>query len=107
MQKTGPYPPGFLQMMPSFSCQKKRCIFQQSKTTNRPLREQIDLDHPLVMLASQIDWQVIDEVASVPFFADPGRPPLRSRLIAGLLYLRHAFCFLDEQVVAGWVENPY
>jgi IS5 family transposase len=32
---------------------------------------------------------------------------LRPRLIAGLLYLQHAFNLSDEQVVAGWLENPY
>jgi hypothetical protein len=40
---------------------KKRRVFQYSKTTNPPLREQIYLDHPLLVLvlvlvlASQID----------------------------------------------------
>lgn len=86
---------------------KKRRVFQYSKTTNHPLREQIDLDHPLVVLASQIDWQAIDDIASAPFSAGPGRPQLRSRLITGLRYLQHAFGLSDDQVVAGWVENPY
>ena len=29
------------------------------------------------------------------------------RLIAGLLYLQHAFDLSDEEVVATWVENLY
>ena len=29
------------------------------------------------------------------------------RLIAGLLYLQHAFDLSDEEVVWQWVENPY
>ncbi|MBC7488695.1 MAG: transposase [Glaciimonas sp.] len=32
---------------------------------------------------------------------------MRSRLLTGLFYLQHAFGITDEQVVAGWVENPY
>jgi hypothetical protein len=32
---------------------------------------------------------------------------LRPRLIAGPLYLQHAFNFFDEQVMAGWLEHPY
>jgi IS5 family transposase len=35
------------------------------------------------------------------------RPPLRPRLVAGLLYLQHTFDLSDEEVVWGWVENPY
>jgi IS5 family transposase len=32
---------------------------------------------------------------------------LRPRLVAGLLYLQHAFNLSDEQVVACWLETPY
>jgi IS5 family transposase len=28
-------------------------------------------------------------------------------LVAGLLYLQHTFDLSDEEVVWGWVENPY
>lgn len=36
-----------------------------------------------------------------------GRPATASRLVAGLLYLQHMFALSDEDVVWGWVENPY
>lgn len=36
-----------------------------------------------------------------------GRPALSPLLIAGLLYLQHAFDASDEEVVGTWVENPY
>ena len=85
----------------------KRRIFQQSRITNHPLREQIDLTHPLILLADMIDWNAIDGVTSPSFSSGRGRPPLRSRLIAGLLYLEHAFKLSDEQVVAFWLENAY
>jgi len=86
---------------------RKRRIFQHSNTQGYPLRQHIDLHHPLVELADMIDWSVIDRVASEPFQPGPGRPILRPRLIAGLLYLQHTFNLSDEQVVAGWLENPY
>ena len=86
---------------------KKRRIFQHSKTTNHPLREQIDVMHPLVVLADMIDWNAIESVTTASFAGGPGRPPLPSRLIAGLLYLEHAFKLSDEQVVAFWLENAY
>jgi len=36
-----------------------------------------------------------------------GRPATSPRLVAGLLYLQHAYRLSDEAVVARWVENPY
>lgn len=36
-----------------------------------------------------------------------GRPATSPRLIAGLMYLRHALNLSDEAVVAGWAENLY
>src|ERR1700712_2602845 len=86
---------------------RKRRIFQHSNTQGYPLRDHIDLHHPLVELADMIDWAAIDRVAPEPFQRGPGRPILRPRLVAGLLYLQHAFNLSDEQVVAGWLENPY
>jgi transposase, IS5 family len=86
---------------------RKRRIFQHSKNQGYPLMDHINRHHPLVELAAMIDWEAIDRVAADPFLAKPGRPTLRPRLIAGLLYLQHAFDLSDEQVVAGWVENPY
>lgn len=86
---------------------KKRRIFQHSKVTSHPLREQIDVMHPLIVLADMIDWHAIETVTTASFATGPGRPPLPSRLIAGLLYLEHTFKLSDEQVVAFWLENAY
>ena len=86
---------------------RKRRIFQESNMQGYPLRDHIDLHHPLVELADMVDWAAIDRVATEPFQPGPGRPILRPRLVAGLLYLQHAFNFSDEQVVASWLENPY
>ncbi|MBB5445464.1 hypothetical protein HDG38_004095 [Paraburkholderia sp. WSM4177] len=41
------------------------------------------------------------------FVSHKGRPTTLSRLIAGLLYLQHAFDLSDEELVWQWVENPY
>src|SRR5690606_16286083 len=71
------------------------------------LREQINLKHPLVKLADLIEWERIDAVCSSRFTSQRGRPATSPRLIAGLLYLQHAFDLSDEDVVWGWVENPY
>ena len=71
------------------------------------LMGQINLKHPLVKLAQLIEWQQIDAICAHHFPSQRGRPAIASRLIAGLLYLQHAFDLSDEDVVWGWVENPY
>ena len=73
----------------------------------QPLLEQINLKHPLVRLAGLIDWERLGSAMSESFVSSAGRPATSPRLIAGLLYLQHAFDLSDEDVVWQWVENPY
>ncbi|KVR00633.1 IS5/IS1182 family transposase [Burkholderia ubonensis] len=73
----------------------------------QPLREQINLKHPLVRLADLIDWNRLSAAMSASFVSNRGRPATSPRLIAGLLYLQHAFDLSDEEVVWQWLENPY
>lgn len=73
----------------------------------QPLREQINLKHPLVRLADLINWDRLSLAMSESFVSGKGRPATSPRLIAGLLYLQHAFDLSDEEVVWQWVENPY
>ncbi|WP_175233554.1 IS5 family transposase, partial [Paraburkholderia humisilvae] len=73
----------------------------------QPLREQINLKHPLVGLADLINWNRLGVAMSESFVSRKGRPATSPRLIAGLLYLQHAFDLSDEEVVWQWVENPY
>lgn len=72
-----------------------------------PLLEHLNPHHPLIVLARLIDWHAIDRVAYASMGTRHRRPPLRPRLVAGLLYLQHTFDLSDEEVVWGWVENPY
>ena len=85
----------------------KTPIAQSGDLFRQPLREQINLKHPIVQLGEQINWQRIEAVCASSFTSGRGRPATSPRLIAGLLYLQHAFDLSDEQVVWGWVENPY
>lgn len=95
------------------------------------LDQMIDLRHPLVVLAGRIPWSQL-EAALAPAFArqsregtviegddlfgptvqmagsgtsSAGRPRLPIRLMAALLYLKHAFNLSDEELVARWSEN--
>ncbi len=63
--------------------------------------------HELVKLAALIDWEVFDREWAWFFPSATGRPATPPRLVAGLLYLQHAYRLSDEAVVDRWVENPY
>ncbi len=91
----------------------------------------IDLRHPLAVLAQRMPWQRI-EAALAPALAHKnragtrvddvdlfgpsaqlvaagvsaaGRPRLSIRLMASLLYLKHAFNLSNEELVERWAEN--
>jgi len=91
----------------------------------------IDLRHSLAVLANRIRWDQI-EAALAPVFlrkdrqgkvievgdlfgttlqlagagvSAAGRPRLSIRLMASLLYLKHAFNLSDEELVQRWAEN--
>ncbi|KKB63744.1 transposase [Robbsia andropogonis] len=73
----------------------------------QPLREQINLKHSLVKLSDLIEWERLSVAMSASFASSRGQPASSPRLIAGLLYLQHAFDWSDEDVVWQWIENPY
>ena len=67
----------------------------------------INRRHELVRLAELIDWSVFDREFGAQFVSTTGRPALPTRLVAGLLYLKHVYALSDEDIVERWVENPY
>ncbi len=67
----------------------------------------IDQRHELVRLAALIDWSAFEQQWGPKFESTTGRPALPTRLMASLLYLKHAFALSDEDVVERWIENPY
>ena len=71
------------------------------------LEDIIDLGHPLVRLTREIDWQFLDGRFSSVCTAGDGRPPLPTRLVAGLFILKHMHNLSDEALCARWLENPY
>jgi len=82
-------------------------LAQSGQLFGYPLMAHLNLRHPLIELAGLIDWDAIDRLAGVSFTSKRGRPAVGPRLIAGLLYLQHAYDQSDEEVVWNWVENPY
>lgn len=67
----------------------------------------IDMGHALVKLARTIDWSFLEQKFGAVYEDKPGRPPLPTRLMAGLSILKHTFDLSDEVLCERWLENPY
>jgi IS5 family transposase len=67
----------------------------------------INLRHPLVRLAAEINWDFLAKRFSSVCRVGPGQPPLPTRLVAGLFILKHTHNLSDEALCDRWVENPY
>ncbi len=67
----------------------------------------IDMGHPLVKLAQTVDWSFLEQQFGAVYEDKPGRPPLPTRLMAGLAILKHTYDLSDEVLCERWVENPY
>jgi transposase, IS5 family len=81
---------------------------ERQKDLLRPALDQIiDLGHPLARLARELDWGFLDGRFRSVCRAGPGQPPLPTRLVAGLLILKHMHDLSDEVLCARWLENPY
>ena len=85
------------------------------KTENSPeldlfrskLSHLLNQRHALYKLAALIDWQSFEESFGTLYCDHNGSPGKPIRLMVGLEYLKQIHDLSDEQVVAGWVENPY
>src|SRR5438477_5466578 len=71
------------------------------------LDQVINMDHTLVKLARTIDWGFLEERFGAVYADGSGRPPLPTRLMAGLAILKHTYNLSDEVVCEHWIENPY
>ena len=69
------------------------------------LLDMIDMRHELAKLPALIYWEFFEREWAGFFPSHRGRPATSPRLVAGLLYLQHAYRLSDEAVIARWVEN--
>ena len=67
----------------------------------------IDMEHALVKLARTIEWTFLEQRFGAVYEDKPGRPPLPTRLMAGLAILKHTYDLSDEVLCERWLENPY
>src|SRR5579859_4785838 len=71
------------------------------------LEQLIDMSHPLVRLGRYIDWGLFAATLGGSYHPSQGAPGISTRLMVALHYLKYQTDLSDEDVVAGWVENPY
>ena len=74
------------------------------------LENLVDRRHALIRLAQRMPWAALEDALQDTLPPAPvagGRPALPVRLMAGLLYLKHAYDLSDEAVCERWLENPY
>ena len=67
----------------------------------------IDMNHELVLLSKQIDWEAVESEFAEYYCADNGRPSVPIRKMVGMMLLKNIYNLSDEGVVARWMENPY
>ena len=79
----------------------------QAELFRNRLGNQINMAHELVRLSDLIDWHVFDARFGQLYHADKGCPGKPTRLMVGLLYLKHVYQMSDELLVERWLENPY
>ena len=97
--------------MVSYSVQTERKTMAISEVYQLPIvagliEEQLDPEHELLVLGRKLDWHCIHTIVKA-YYELRGRHAKDSRLMVGLLILKHRFKLSDEQVVAGLKENMY
>lgn len=86
---------------------KERRESGQTDLLRSRLDQILNMDHALVKLARSIDWRFLEERLGAVYDEDPGRPPLPTRLMAGLAILKSMHNLSDEARCERWLENPY
>ena len=71
------------------------------------LSQMLNMSHPLVRLSEKMDWETLIADIDVIYNDAAGQPPLPTRLLVSLHYLKYTFNESDESVIERWVENPY
>lgn len=72
-----------------------------------PLGGGLNADNRWLKLGGLIPWERLEDVYRKYFSEGMGRPAKDSRLICGLLIVKHAEKYSDERVVLEYLENLY
>lgn len=69
--------------------------------------EQLSHEHPLYILANQIQWQEFENAFAKHYSQRMGAPAKPIRMLVSLLILKQLRNLSDESVVEQWSENSY
>ena len=73
----------------------------------RPLlKDFIDMNHELALLADRIDWRYFEKEFA-PLYSKTGCPAMPVRFMVGCMMLKHMYNLGDETLAEAWVMNPY
>ena len=86
---------------------KEKVVTGQTDMFRPRLDQIIDMKHAIVKLTQAADWDRLSEVFGALYTDAPGRPPLPTRLMAGLMILKHMDNLSDEDLAERWVRDPY
>ena len=86
---------------------KERRETGQTDLFRARLDQIVDPAHALVRLARTVDWRFLEGRFGSVYDDDPGRPPLPTRLMAGLAILKPMHDLSDEVLCERWIETPY
>lgn len=85
----------------------KRTNHSEGRLFQSRLSEILDPTNKLLLLADLTDWKSLESSLSSYFKSDRGAAAKPVRLVAGIFMLQHMSGLSDEQVMIGWVQNPY
>lgn len=87
---------------------KKPGSVQKSLFPTQPYLDSfINMKHPLVKMADNMQWDQFDVHWASLFSTDGGPVGTPSRMVAGLFMLKHMEALSDERLLEQWVANPY
>jgi transposase, IS5 family len=66
----------------------------------------IDMDHQLVALARKVDWGFLEERFGEAYRDGPSQPPLPTRLMAGLIFLKYTYDLIRRGSVRALGGEP-
>ena len=82
-------------------------MLSKKKDTNQRsmffgLEDMLNQKQPMYILANKVDWQMFEDSFSPLYCLDNGRTAKPTRLMVGLLILKHLRNISDESVVEQW-----
>jgi IS5 family transposase len=70
------------------------------------LKDFININHELVLLADKINWKYFEDEFS-EYYSTTGQPAMPIRLMVGSLMLKRIYNLGDESLCDSWIRDPY